>query len=380
MNFDLSEEQRLLQESLRRLLADRYGFTQRNAAMAAPEGWSRKIWRSYAELGLLGLPFEEADGGFGGGPVEAMLVAEALGEALTLEPWFTTVVLGGGFLRHGASEAQRRALVPQIAAGEALVAFAQMETQSRYSLSDVATEARRDGDGWVLEGRKRVVLHGDTADWVVVTARTSGARSDRAGIGVFLVPASAPGLLRQGYATVDGQRAAEVTLSGVRVGPDSVLGDPAEGLPLVERVVDEAIAALAAEAVGCMSALHALTLEYLKTRHQFGRAIGQFQVLQHRASDMMVALEQARSMAMYATMMLDEPTPERRSAMSAVKVQIGRSAKLIGQHAVQMHGGIGIATEYAAGHYFKRLAAIDTLFGNVDHHLETLAAEVSAVA
>ncbi|NKE46254.1 pimeloyl-CoA dehydrogenase small subunit [Roseomonas frigidaquae] len=378
MDFDLTEEQRLLQSNLRRLLADHYGFNRRANYQAEAPGWSRAMWGRYAELGLLGLPFAEADGGFGGGPVETMLVAEALGEVLALEPWLSTVVLGGGLLRHGGDAALRQRMVPAIAAGEALLAFAQAEPQSRYSLSDITTTARRDGDGWVLEGRKSVVLHGDTADWLLVTARCAGARHDRGGIGVFLLRGDAPGVLRQGYSMVDGQRGAEITLSAARA--EAVLGEAEDGLALVERVVDEAMAALAAEAVGTMSALHAMTLDYLKTRKQFGAPIGSFQVLQHRASDMMVALEQARSMAMYATMMLDEPAAARRAALSAVKVQIGRSARLIGQQAVQMHGGIGIATEYAAGHAFKRLAAIDTTFGDADHHLRALAAEVSTAA
>jgi len=378
MDFDLTEEQRLLQDSVRRTLSDRYDATKRAALIAGTPGWSRDVWRAAAELGLLGLPFAEEDGGYGGGPVETMLVAEAMGEALTLEPWLSTVVLGGGFLRHGADAATRASLIPAVAAGDALIAFAQTEAQSRYNLADVATTARRDGDGWTLEGRKTVVLHGDSADHLIVTARTAGSQRDRSGIGVFLLRADAPGILRQGYRTVDGGRGAEVTLSGARA--SAVLGDPADGLPLVERVVDEAIAALAAEAVGAMSALHAMTLDYLKTRKQFGKAIGEFQVLQHKAADMMVALEQARSMAMYATMMLDEPPEARRAAIASVKVQIGRSARLLGQHAVQLHGGIGIATEYAAGHYFKRLTAIDTQFGDVDHHLRALAARVSAAA
>jgi len=254
VDFDLSEEQRLLRESLARLLADRYGFEQRKAYAREPDGWSRAMWAAYAELGLLGLPFAEDEGGFGGGAVETMLVAEALGEALALEPWLATVVLGGGALRHGASRQRRAELVPAIAQGSLLLALAHTEAQSRWDLHDVATTAKRDGEGWVLEGRKLVVLHGDVADKLVVTARTAGDRRDRTGIGVFLVDAAASGLTRRGHRTNDGRRAAEVTLAGVRVAAENVLGDPAEGLPLLERVVHEAIAALAAEAVGVMAA------------------------------------------------------------------------------------------------------------------------------
>jgi pimeloyl-CoA dehydrogenase small subunit len=372
MDFDLSDEQRLLQESLGRLLADRYGFESRKAHLNSPQGWSREMWAAYAELGLLGLPFAEEEGGFGGGAVETMIVAEALGGALALEPWLATVVLGGGFLRHGATPELRAALVPRIAAGELLLAFAQVEPQSRWDLHDVATTARRDGTGWVLEGRKSVVLHGDCADRLIVTARTAGARRDRGGIGVFLVDAAQPGVARRGHAMVDGLRAADVTFSAARA--EAVLGDPDDGLPLVERVVEEAIAALAAEAVGAMEALQRLTLDYIRTRRQFGVAIGSFQAVQHRAADMMVALEQARSMAMLGAITLGEaPGPDRARQMAAVKVQAGRSGRIVGEGAVQLHGGIAMTMEYVAGHYFKRLSAIDSSFGDADHHQRRLA-------
>jgi pimeloyl-CoA dehydrogenase small subunit len=381
MDFDLSEEQRLLQDSLAKLLGDRYGFEQRKAYMKTPEGWSREIWAAYAELGLLGLPFAESEGGFGGGAEETMIVAEQIGRALALEPWLTTVVIGGGFLRHGASAELRGALVPKIAAGEMLIAFAHTEAQSRYDLHDVATTAKRNGAGWVLSGRKVVVVHGDTAHRLAVTARVAGGQRGRSGIGVFLVDAAAPGVSRRGFPMTDGQRAAEVTLEGVRVGPEAVLGQEEDGLPLAERVVDEAVAALAAEAVGAMEAVHALTLDYLRTRKQFGRPLGSFQVLQHRAAEMMVALEQARSMAMLGAMTAEsEDAAERKRQMAAVKVQIGRSARFIGQQAIQLHGGIAMTMEYAAGHYFKRLTAIDTMFGNTDHHLNALSESGGLVA
>lgn len=381
MDFDLTEEQRLLQDSLARLLTDRYGFEQRKECMKSPEGWSREMWSSYAELGLLGLPFSEEEGGFGGGPVETMLVAEQMGRAITLEPWLPTMVLGGGFLRHGGNDALRAEFAPKMVAGELLAAFAHTERQSRYDLHDVASTARRDGSSWVLDGRKGMVLHGDSADKLVVTARTAGERRDRRGIGVFVVDAGAQGVTRRGYRTVDGQRAAEVELSGVRVDGGAVLGDPADGLPLVDRVVDEAIAALAAEAVGAMEVVHTMTVDYLKTRQQFGRPIGSFQALQHRAADMLVQLEQARSMAYFAAMSAEEPdAAERRKAMAAVKVQIGRSARFVGQQAIQLHGGIAVTMEYAAGHYFKRLTVNDATFGDADHHVRALAEAGGALA
>jgi pimeloyl-CoA dehydrogenase small subunit len=374
MDFDLSEEQRLLKESLDRLIGDRYAFEQRKTYGQSPEGWSRELWAQYAELGLLGLPFAEEYGGSAGGPVETMIAMEAFGHALALEPFLATVVLGGGFLRHGGSAAQRTELIPKIADGTLTLAFAQTERHSRYDLADISTVAVRDGATWVIDGEKGVVLHGDSADKLIVTARVGGGQRDRDGVGVFIADSKAAGVSRRGYPTQDGLRAAEITLAGVRVGPEGVLGEPGAGLPLVERVVDEAIAALCAEAVGTMTAMHELTVDYLKTRRQFGREIGSFQILQHRAVEMLIALEQARSMAMFATMMAaEEDGAERRNALSAAKVQIGRSGRLIGQQAIQLHGGIGMTMEYKVGHYFKRVTMIDTMFGDADHHLRELA-------
>ena len=374
MDFDLTDEQRLLKDSVERVMADRYDFERRKHYQRTPEGYSRELWAQYAELGLLALPFAEEEGGIGGGPVDTMIVMEAFGRALALEPYLATVVLGGGCLRHGGSAEQRARLVPGIAAGEITLALAHTERQSRFDLFDVATTARRDGSSFILDGQKGVVLHGDTADHLVVTARTGGGRRERGGIGLFLVEADAPGVSRRGYPTQDGMRAAEIALDGVRVGPEDAIGSPEDGLPLLERVVDEAVAALGAEAVGAMAEMHALTVEYLKTRRQFGVPIGSFQALQHRAVDMFVALEQARSMAYFATMMAgEENAAERRKAIAAAKVQIGRSARFVGQGAVQLHGGIGVTMEYKVGHLFKRATMIDTQFGDADHHLARLA-------
>ncbi|HEX3347050.1 MAG TPA: acyl-CoA dehydrogenase family protein [Acetobacteraceae bacterium] len=372
MDFDLSDDQRLLKDSVDRFIADRYGFEQRKQYGAAPDGWSRDVWRSFAELGVLGLPFEEAHGGYGGGPVETMIVMEAFGRGLVLEPYFAAVVLGGGLIRRAGDAAQQADLLPRVAGGELLVAFAQLERQSRYDLFDVRTTVKRKGARWTIDGSKVVVLHGDVADKLLVTARTSGAARDRGGIGLFLVDANASGVTRNGYPTQDGQRAADITFSNAPA--EAVLGDPENALPTIERVVDEAIAALSAEAVGVMQEMHVTTVDYMKTRKQFGRAIGEFQALQHRAVDMYVALEQARSMAMYATMMSASDDAEERSrAMSAAKVQIGRSGRHVGQDAVQLHGGIGMTMEYKVGHYFKRMTAIDLMFGDADRHLERVA-------
>jgi pimeloyl-CoA dehydrogenase small subunit len=374
MDFELSDEQRLLKDSVERLCTQRYEFEARKKYMKETDGWSRDMWRQYTELGLTALPFAEEHGGVGGGPVETMIVMEAFGRALALEPYFATVVIGGGFLRRGASDAVKADLLPKVAAGEALLSFAHIERQARYDLADVATTAKKDGAGYVLDGAKSLALHGDVADKIIVSARVSGAQRDKNGIGLFLVDAKAAGLTRRGYPTMDGLRAAEVTLANVKVGADAVIGEPGNAYPLIEQVVDAGIAALSAEAVGAMSAMHELTVDYLKQRKQFGVPIGNFQVLQHRAGEMLIALEQTRSMAMLASMMAEEENAaERRKAISAAKVQIGRSAKFVGQQAIQLHGGIGMTMEYKVGHYFKRVTMIDTMFGDADHHLAVLA-------
>jgi pimeloyl-CoA dehydrogenase small subunit len=376
MDFDFSDEQRQLKDSVDRLLNGAYGdLNKRVGYMKEPAGYSASLWRQYAELGLLAVPFAEEHGGLGQGLMETMIIAEAFGRALAVEPYLATVVLAGGALRHSGNASLLAEMVPAIIEGKLTLALAHQEKQARYDLADTATTARSDGKGgYTLEGEKCVVLHGDTADKLIVTARASGARAERKGIGLFLVDAKANGVTRRGYPTQDGMRAADVTLSGVKVGPEAVVAGPEKGLEVLERVVDEAIAALSSEAVGAMAALQEMTVDYLKTRKQFGVPIGSFQVLQHRAVEMLTSLEQARSMAYYATMMAGEPdATERRKAMSAAKVQIGRSARHVGEQAIQLHGGIGMTMEYKAGHYFKRLTMIDMAYGDADHHLRQLA-------
>lgn len=370
MDFDLSEEQRLLKESVDGLLTDAYDFEQRKKYMKEKGGWSRAIWGRLAEQGLLGLPFAEADGGFGAGAVETMIVMEALGKALVVEPYLATVVIGGGFLRHGGSAAQKQAHIPSIIDGSKTLAFAQLEKTSRYDLNDVTTSAKKKGQGWVIDGEKFVVVNGENADTLIVTARTKGAQRDKTGIGVFLVPANAKGIARKTYPTQDGLHAADISFTGVEVGADAALGDPENGLALIERVVDEARTALCAEAVGAMDESLKSTVEYLKTRKQFGVPIGSFQSLQHRAADMFVALEQARSMSMFATMAADfDDATERAKAVAAAKVQVGKSGKFVGQQSIQLHGGIGMTMEAKIGHYFKRLTMIENTFGDSEYHL-----------
>ncbi len=370
MDFDFSEEQRLLKESVEGLLADAYDFEQRKKYMKEKGGWSKPLWGKLAEQGLLGLPFAESDGGFGAGAVETMIVMEALGRALVLEPYLATVVIGGGFLRHGGSAAQKAAHIPSIIDGSKTFAFAQLEKNSRYDLNDVTTSAKKKGAGYVIDGEKFVVINGENADTLIVTARTKGGQRDRSGIGVFLVPANAKGVTKKTYPTQDGLHAADITFTGVEVGADSVIGDAENGLPLIERVVDEARTAMCAEAVGAMDESLKTTVEYLKTRKQFGVPIGSFQSLQHRAADMFVALEQARSMSMFATMAADfTDARERSNAVAAAKEQIGKSGKFIGQQSIQLHGGIGMTMEAKIGHYFKRLSMIENSFGDSEYHL-----------
>ena len=372
MDFDLSDDQRLLKDSVDRLVADQYQFEQRKKYASEPAGYSGAMWDRITEMGLLGLPFAEAAGGFGGGAVETAIVMEAFGRGLLLEPYFATVILGGGLLRRAAPESVLAELAPRVAAGKLKLAFAHVERHSRYNLADVSTTAQKDGDGYRLDGAKSVVIHGETADRIFVTARLAGERRVRNGIGLFLIDPATEGVVRRGYPTQDGQCAAEVTLNNVRVGSVELLNEDA--LPAIEHVIDEAIAALCAEAVGAMQAMQELTLEYLKTRKQFGRPIGSFQVLQHRSVDMLVAVEQARSMALFAAVVAGEENPvERRRAISAAKVQIGRSGRHVGQEAIQLHGGIGMTNEYSVGHYFKRVTMIDQLYGDADTHLSYLA-------
>jgi pimeloyl-CoA dehydrogenase small subunit len=377
MDFEFTDEQRLLRDSVERLLADHYGFAQRRGYLAEPEGWSTALWSRYAEQGLLGLPFAEEYGGFGGGPIDIMLVLEAFGRVLALEPYLATVVLSGTALRLAGSAAQKSAILPQVAEGQITLAFAHGERQARYDLSDVLTRAKPTAHGWVLDGAKSVVLHGDGANRLIVSARTAGERDDPEGIGLFLVDAKANGVARRSYPMRDGTRAAEISLSGVEVARSDALGEPGNAMPVIERVAEAGIAATSAEAVGAMEAMHALTLEYLKTRQQFGKPIGQNQVLQHRSAEMLIALEQGRSMAMLAAMTVDEPNPtERAHSIAMAKVGVGQASRFVAQNAIQLHGGIGMTEEYAVGHYFRRCMVIEHMFGDPAHHLSRLADRV----
>jgi pimeloyl-CoA dehydrogenase small subunit len=374
MDFEPSDEQRLLLESVSRLLADNYGFAQRKTYLARPEGFSSEMWGKFAELGLLGLPFAEQYGGFGGGAQEIMLVMQAFGRVLVLEPFLSTVVLGGTAIQAAGSEAQKIVLLPAIAEGGLKLAFAHGERQARYDLTDVVTTAKQNGSGWLLDGSKTVVSHGEAADKLIVSARTSGERYDEDGITLFLVDAAAPGVARRGYATRDETRAADISLSNAS---GEVLGEIGKGLAIIEKIVEAGIAATAAETVGAMEAMNEMTLEYSKTRVQFGQPIGSYQVVQHRLSDMFMTQEQGRSMAMLATMSADNPDDaERRHDFAMAKVGIGQAGRYVSQSAVQMHGGIGMTEEYAVGHYFRRCMVIERLFGDPAYYLQRLANEI----
>jgi pimeloyl-CoA dehydrogenase small subunit len=377
MDFELSDDQRLLQDSVVRLMGDRYSFEQRKAYLKESAGYSAALWSQYAELGLLGLTFGEEHGGFGGGAQEVMLVMQAFGRALVLEPFLSTVVLAGSALKLAGSDAQKNSLLPAIAEGSLKVSFAHGERQARYDLNDVVTSAKRANGGWVLDGAKSVVAHGDSADRLIVSARTSGDRYDESGLTLFLVDANAAGVAKRGYVTRDETRAADIALSNVQVSDADMLGEPGTGFAIVQRVVEAGIAATAAEAVGAMEVMHSMTLEYSKTREQFGKPIGSYQVVQHRLADMFMTMEQGRSMAMLATVSVDNPDPaERARNMAMAKVGVGQAARYVAQSAIQMHGGIGMTEEYAVGHYFRRCMTIERLWGDPAYYLQRLAEEV----
>lgn len=371
MDFSYTEEQALLRDSVERLLDKNYDFEHRRAIVAGREGMSPQVWSEFASLGLLGLAVAPEHGGFGGGGVETMLVMEALGRHLVVEPYLPTAVTCASLIQQAGDEQQRRILLPRVVDGSMKFALAHVERAARYDLAHVETTAHEEGGQWIINGAKTVVVHGALADLLVVSARTRGKPGDAAGISLFFVNPAEQGVAGRDYPTYDGMRAAEVTFDNVAIGPESVIGVLDQGFPQLEAAVDRTVAALCAEAVGCMEYLNRQTLEYLKTRQQFGVPIGKFQALQHRMVDMRIEYEMAKSMAILAAVKVDSTDPvERRRAVSAAKERIGRAARFVGQQCIQLHGGMGMTDELAVGHYFKRLTAIDMHFGNADHHLD----------
>jgi alkylation response protein AidB-like acyl-CoA dehydrogenase len=370
MDFSFSEEQTLLQNSVQRFIQNDYTFEQRQKLLKSDEGFSRENWASFAELGWLGLPFSEEAGGFGGGPIETMILMEEFGKGLVVEPYLSTVLLAGKLIEQGGNAAQIESLLAEIIAGESLGAFAFVEPQARFNLANITTRAEKGINGFVVNGFKGVVLGGPSADFFIVPARTAGDQSDTDGISLFVIKADAEGLSRRDYPTIDGLRASELTLEDILVTDSDLIGGEGKGYKLIEQVIDSAIMAVGAEAAGAMEVLYKTTVEYCKTREQFGQPIGKFQVLQHRMVDMFVEHEQTKSLVYMAAMRLDEDYGElARKAISGLKVQVGKGGRFVGQSAIQLHGGMGMTDELNVGHYFKRLTTIDTLFGNVDYHL-----------
>jgi alkylation response protein AidB-like acyl-CoA dehydrogenase len=370
MEFNYSEEQLALQDTLQRFISRDYEFDKRRAFSASPLGYSAAAWSQYAELGLLSLPFAEEFGGLGGSAVDIMLVMEQFGQGLLLEPYLSTVVTCGSLIQDSASDALKQKLLPQIAAGTLKLSLAAYEAAGRYDLSYVGCTAQQSAGSWRLSGRKTVVPDGASADFFLVSARGSGKTGDRDGISLFLVPRDARGLTIAAYPTQSGARAADLLLENVTVTAADLIGAAGSALPIIERAVDRAIAALCAEAVGIINALNQATLSYLKTRKQFGVAIGTFQALKHKMADMLIAAEQSRSMAIIAAVNADsDNAAERHRAVSAAKAYIGQAGRLVGQHAVQMHGGMGVVDELIVSHYFKRLTMIDLSLGDADYHL-----------
>ncbi|MFA4969426.1 MAG: acyl-CoA dehydrogenase family protein [Sulfuritalea sp.] len=364
MDFNYTEEQLALQDTLRRFIAKDYPFEHRRALAESADGFDRQAWKTFADFGILALPFHEDFGGLNGNAVDTMLVMEMLGRGLALEPYVATVVLCGGLIRDAGTTAQKEELLPAIAGGELMLALAHFEPGARYEVDRVATTATASGTGWQLDGAKAVVLGAPSADKLIVSAR------DGKGLSLFLVDARAPGVTLRAYPTQDGARAADIRLSKVTVGADALIGTAGGALPAIERAIDYANAALCAEAVGIMSALNEVTLEYLKTRKQFGVPIGKFQALQHRMADMVIATEQARSMATLAAVRVDSrDAAERSRSVAAAKAYVTQSARLVGQQAVQLHGGMGVVDELNVAHYFKRLTMIGLTFGDADYHL-----------
>ena len=368
MNCDFTEEQQMVRDSIARFVQDDYDWDTRKAIVASEKGLSADNWKLFAELGWLSIPFAEEHGGFGGNIVDLSVVMEELGKGLVVEPYFPTVVLFGGLIGRAGNEAQQAEWLPRVIGGDVLGGFAYVERQSRFALHDCLTTATPSGDGFVLNGEKVVVFNGEQADHLVVLARTSGEQSDRTGLSLFIVEASAAGIDKMNYPMMDGQRVANVTFKDVALPADALLGEEGNALAVVEALVDEAIIALASEAVGIMGVLNTKTLEYAKTREQFGVAIGSYQALQHRMVDTMMAYEQCKSLLFKALCEYKQEPAMAAETIHALKVLIDRNAKHVFGEAIQIHGGMGMTDELDIGHYAKRLMMINTTFGDANFH------------
>ncbi|MBC7954891.1 MAG: acyl-CoA dehydrogenase family protein [Cytophagales bacterium] len=374
MDFSFSEEQQQLQDAISRFVQGDYSFERRKGIIASPEGWSKEVWQGLADLGVLSMNVPEAHGGLGYGPIETLLAMQSVGSALLCEPLLESAVVATALVRDFGSDEQQAELLPAMGSGERIVVLAHQEAAARGDAGWVETRATKNGDGFLLQGHKSVVAQAGAADELLISARTDGAAGDAQGVSVFRVARNTPGLELKVYGTLDGRRAAEVILREVKVPASARLGAAGAALPAIERALDIGLAALCAEALGVMEATVSATVEYLKTRQQFGQPIGRFQALQHRTADMLLHLEQSRSMAYLSAMNCTLPDDmQRRKTLSAAKVVVGNACRFISQQSVQMHGGMGMTDELTLSHWFKRLLAIELSFGDTDSHLQRFA-------
>ncbi len=370
MDFTFNEEQSLIQDQVDQFVQKEYDWETRQSLSNSELGFGEDNWKKFAELGWLGISVSEDSGGFGGSAIESMLIMEAFGKGLVVEPFLETVIMAGGLIDDHGSDQQKSSFLEPAIAGEMHLALAYAEPQSRFNLSDVVTEAKADGDNFIINGYKSVVMNGPSADQIIVSARTSGTQLDENGISLFIIDANASGLDKTNYKTVDGRRASDLTFENVSVSKENLIGNQDKGFKILDSAIDKAILAISAEAVGAMEVLYKTTVEYTKTREQFGTAIGKFQVLQHRMVDMFMEYEQCKSLLYMATMKHEEKAEDAKKAISGLKYQVGKAGKFIGQQAVQLHGGMGVTDELNVGHYFKRLTTVGTIFGNTDYHLK----------
>jgi len=370
MDFTFNEEQTLIQDQVDQFIQKEYDWETRQSLSNSDLGFGDNNWQKFAELGWLGISTSEECGGFGGSAIESMLIMEAFGKGLVVEPFLETIIMCGGLLDEHGTDQQKSSILESAIEGKMHLAMAYAEPQSRFNLSDVVTEAKEEGDSFVLNGYKSVVMNGPSANKLIVSARTSGAQLDENGITLFLIDGDAEGLNKTNYKTVDGRRASDLTIENLKVTKDNIIGQINDGFTLLDSSIDRAILAISAEAVGAMEVLYKTTVEYTKTREQFGTSIGKFQVLQHRMVDMFMEYEQCKSLLYMATMKQEEGSIDSKKAISGLKYQVGKAGKFIGQQAVQLHGGMGVTDELNVGHYFKRLTTIGTIFGNTDYHLK----------
>ena len=370
MDFTFNEEQTLIQDQVDQFIQKEYDWETRQSLSNSELGFGDNNWQKFAELGWLGISTSEDNGGFGGSAIESMLIMEAFGKGLVVEPFLETIIMSGGLIDEHGSDQQKSSILEPAIAGQLHLALAYAEPQSRFNLSDVVTEAKSDGDNFILNGYKSVVMNGPSANKIIISARTSGTQLEENGITLFIVNGDSEGLNKTNYKTVDGRRASDLTIENVSVSKDDIVGQIDEGFDILDSSIDRAILAISAEAVGAMEVLYKTTVEYTKTREQFGTSIGKFQVLQHRMVDMFMEYEQCKSLLYMATMKHEEGSADAKKAISGLKYQVGKAGRFIGQQAVQLHGGMGVTDELNVGHYFKRLTTVGTIFGNSDYHLK----------